>query len=367
VATRAAERADRHLADPADQIVQRQLGRVDLDLGRGVDLAQRARVGERRIETAQLVDQPELLGLRAGPHPALGDGLDLGGGLAAPGGDAADEHLVRGLHHGLHGELLVGGPRLEAGEHGGALAAAHRVGGDAELGERGPRRELAADHADRAGEGVGLGVDLGRAGGDVVAARRGDVAHRHHDRLLGLDLGDRVPDQLGGQRAAAAGVDAQHHRLDAIVGGEHAQGRHQRARRDLLARAEDAVAIAVDDVAERVHQRDVIRGGPRRRHRAEELRQLHHALGVVGLGLDGDAGPRLTEAIAERLEGRDLVDEAGLERARGREQPLVDAGLDRDGRRARAAPRPPSRPWSRSADRGSRPAPPPSPSTAARA
>ena len=66
---------------------------------------------------------------------------------------------------------------------------------------------------------------------DVVAARGGQVAHRHHDRLAGgADGGHFAIDLLGGHAAAARTVDAQHHRGDVLVLARLAQQRGERSR-----------------------------------------------------------------------------------------------------------------------------------------
>ena len=70
--------------------------------------------------------------------------------------------------------------------------------------------ELAAEHADGAGQGRRQRHDPVRRARHVVAAGRRDVAHRHDHRLTGLpDPADLPPDHVGGDRGAARRVDPQ--------------------------------------------------------------------------------------------------------------------------------------------------------------
>jgi hypothetical protein len=210
-------------ARPASRSFRVGSGGIDLERDLAADLGGVAGRVDDGLEVAHRVDEAVLLGGGAGPHAALGERVDLVVGLAAALGDAVDEHLVHVLHHRQdQGPLLVG-PGGHRRPHRGALALGERVGVDADVLEHAAERQLAADDADRAGEGVGLGEDLGRAGRDVIAARGGEVTHRHEDRLLGLERRDGPPDLLGGLGAAATAVHAQHDRGDLVVGGEVVQ------------------------------------------------------------------------------------------------------------------------------------------------
>src|SRR3546814_8664522 len=81
----------------------------------------------------------------------------------------------------------------------------HAIPRDAELVPQAAQHELAAEHADRAGNGAGLGDDRLRGGGDEIAAGPRDVAHRYDDRLAdvagALHLGpDGVGRDIGADR-----------------------------------------------------------------------------------------------------------------------------------------------------------------------
>ena len=52
---------------------------------------------------------------------------------------------------------------------------------------------------------------------NVVAAAAGNIAHRDHQRLLGLDPQRGVENDLAGHRGAARRVDPQHHALHVLV------------------------------------------------------------------------------------------------------------------------------------------------------
>src|SRR3546814_11814749 len=63
---------------------------------------------------------------------------------------------------------------------------------------------LAADHADGAGDGARLGDDAVRGGGDEIAAGGREVAHRDDDRLAeGAGAAHLAPDGVGGDIGAA--------------------------------------------------------------------------------------------------------------------------------------------------------------------
>ena len=87
------------------------------------------------------------------------------------------------------------------------------LGRDADLVEQPVQGQLAADHADRAGQRAGLGEDL--------ACRPSRCNSRRWPRCrpcwrsIGfLERHDFAPDQVAGQRRAAGAVDAQHDGFD---------------------------------------------------------------------------------------------------------------------------------------------------------
>ena len=148
----------------------------------------------------QPVDQASVYGVAARPHPAPGDGVDLGDSPAAALRDLRHEVVVDRVQG--HGQppafLFVEAPA--GGEHQGVLAAGDGSRGEAEPLKQRPHDHLATEHADRPGEGGGQGEDhVGRAG-DVVAAGRRQRAHRDDHRLGLAQQGDLAPDRLRGHR-----------------------------------------------------------------------------------------------------------------------------------------------------------------------
>src|SRR3546814_16278608 len=67
--------------------------------------------------------------------------------------------------------------------HGGAPAGLHAIPVHAQVGPELAQGNLAADHADGAGDGARLGDDAVRGGGDELAAGGRAVAHRDDNRL----------------------------------------------------------------------------------------------------------------------------------------------------------------------------------------
>ena len=152
------------------------------------DAGQRLGLVHRLVEAAELVDQAQLLGLGAGPDPALGD-------LAHPLG----RQLAARRPRGRRSRRRCGpssGRRRRAG-------AGVNCAGRCRRRRRSRRRrsswrtstpnraravaerELAAEDADRAGQGGGLGDDRRGLRRDPVAARGAVGAHGDHHRLAG--------------------------------------------------------------------------------------------------------------------------------------------------------------------------------------
>ena len=133
------------------------------------------------------------------------------------------------------------------GVHQRPLALLDGPGGQAEPLQQLADHELAAEHADRPGQRRRQGDDhVGRAG-DVVAAGRGHVAHRHDHRLAGLaDPAHLAPDHLRRDRRAAGRVDPQHDGARPVVLAGGPQLGADRVAAD-LAPAEPAPGPAGDD------------------------------------------------------------------------------------------------------------------------
>ena len=160
---------------------------------------------QRVAVTAQAVDQAALLGLRAGPDAALGHRVDLLRRAAPRRGHLGDEVGVGVVDAALHqrGETRIErAARVEGtAEPGGGDAA----GVHTELVERLLGRGQQREHADRSGDGGGIGDHLVGRGGHPVAARGRDVAHRHHHRLAGRARELQFAAHQLGTEGAAAG------------------------------------------------------------------------------------------------------------------------------------------------------------------
>ncbi len=139
-----------------------------------------------------------------GPDPAAGQLVHPFAAEVAALGDAVDEVVVDGVEQPVEARQLALVERPAGGEHPRMRAAGDSAGGQARPLEQLAEHCLAAQHADRAGEGRGLGDDdVGRAG-DVVAAGAGQRAHRHDDRLAGVPgQAHLAPDGVRGNRRAA--------------------------------------------------------------------------------------------------------------------------------------------------------------------
>ena len=243
--------------------------------------------------------------LRAGPHGALGHVVDrLRRGLAR-GGRAGDEVLVGVVDVGLHHRQL---PRVgRAPRVAGALqpVGAVAAGAHAQLVQRALGTGQQGQHADRPGDGGFVSQHLVGGQGDPIAARRSDVAHRHHHRLAcGARDFQFAPDQLAAVGAAAGRVDANHQRLDTRV----------------LARLPHQFdgGLAVGDQALDHHHADCI-AAPARIDSGQVgiERDLLVALAV------GAGAAALDEGLAQLLAGLDCVDPA---RRLGQLRPVTAGG-----------------------------------------
>ena len=167
-----------------------------------------------------------------------------------------------------------------------------------------------------AGDGVGLGEDAVAIGGNPVAAGRRIVAHRDDDRLLGLQRDDFPQEHLGGVGAAAGAVDAQDDGLHVVVLAQFAQ-----LGRETVAADVGGVAVAVDDLAFQVEDRDDVvaaalagqargPGGVDIIAHVDLLEGQRHR-GVIAGGRD------LPEVVQDITEVGELVDEVIVERGLG--------------------------------------------------
>ena len=136
--------------------------------------------------------------------------------------DALLQHCAGGVAH-----------RPQRAEFAGQLGGADTVDVHAEPLERPLERREHRENADRTGQRDRARDDAVGVHRDVVAARCRERAHRRHDRLaIGPELGDLATDDLGGERAAAGTVDAQHDGLHVVVETRLAQLRRQRVGAD---------------------------------------------------------------------------------------------------------------------------------------
>uniref|UniRef100_A0A0N4Z2W0 PE-PGRS family protein n=1 Tax=Parastrongyloides trichosuri TaxID=131310 RepID=A0A0N4Z2W0_PARTI len=148
------------------------------------DLGQFAGLGHSLVQTAQLIDQTQAVRLGAGPDAALGDLADPLRRQLAAFGDAVDEVAVDAVHPAREGGALALIEGLRRREGVGVVAADRQTAHvDAEAAQGVGQHELAAEDADRAGQGRGLGHDPVGFRADPIAARRGVGAHGHDHRL----------------------------------------------------------------------------------------------------------------------------------------------------------------------------------------
>src|SRR5215213_6505302 len=175
---------------------------------RGVDDAAHALVGgnlrellrylDGLLHAAELVNEPALLRLRARPHAPLRDRVH---GLyvwkVSPLLHLREELLpVEVVHVALKLLALVGREGLGLAEHAGVLPAHDVLARHAYPVVEAFDDGLVSEDADGARQRQGLRDYLVRARRDVVAARRGEVAHGDDDGLLLLRLLDGLPDEV---------------------------------------------------------------------------------------------------------------------------------------------------------------------------
>ena len=146
--------------------------------------------------------------------------------------DQADEAAIDALDPGLQQPLGLG--RRAAQQIG--LARQGRgpdpVGADAEPLQRAFEARQYAEHADRAGDRRGLGIDDVARGRDPIAARRRHRAHRDDDRKAARLGGEhRAPDPLGGEHRAARRIDPHHQRPAGCRSPARARGCARSSRR----------------------------------------------------------------------------------------------------------------------------------------
>ena len=192
----------------------------------GLEPGQPPGLGHGGVEAAQLVHQAQVPGLQAGPDPAPGDlAHPLHRQLAAV-GHPLDEAVIDPVHPaGVLGPLLRREGLTAAEGPGIVVADGDLAGVDAEPRQRRAQHELAAEHADGAGQGGGIGHDLRRAGGDPVAAGRRIGAHGHHHRLARRPgRPDGGQDLFRGRVRPAGGGDAEDDGLDGLVLHRGAEG-----------------------------------------------------------------------------------------------------------------------------------------------
>jgi len=179
-------------------------------------------------EAAELVHQPDLLGLEPGPYPALRRLVELGVFSLSGGRGLLDEDMIDGLHLLFHFGAELGRERAVVGDHVGVLAAGHAVLVDADLVVESLQVDLAADDADGSGQGGGAGHDVVGGHGDVVAPGRGHVGHGYDDGLFLFEALDLAPDEVGMDGGAAGRVNAEHDGRDGVVLSDAGDGAAQR-------------------------------------------------------------------------------------------------------------------------------------------
>ena len=136
----------------------------------------------RGVEPAERVDEAALARLLAGPDASLRHGVDLLRRGLARLGRLLDEVVVEALHDLLQLLALRRRERRERRVDVGVRARHDRLAVDADLVQRAADGDLAAEDADRSGQRPRLRDDRLRRHGDVVAARRGEIRHRHDER-----------------------------------------------------------------------------------------------------------------------------------------------------------------------------------------
>ena len=164
---------------------------------------------DRVAEGAGTVNQAAFFGLVAGPHPALPNFVDFfrrslarnSGFRCEIGIDVADSGL-----HDFGKTWIEPATRVvcAAQPRGG-----HAAGADGELFHCLFTGRQHREYADGSGHGGRISDDFVSRHRDPVAARCGNVAHRHHDRLAGFtgEL-EFTPDQFGSICAATRRIHA---------------------------------------------------------------------------------------------------------------------------------------------------------------
>ena len=178
-------------------------------------------------------------------------------------------------------------------------------------------QELAAEDADRAGDGAGLSDDLVRRHGDEVAARGGDIPHGDDHRLAGLPGAQGLAvDGVGGDVGAAAAVDPEDDRLDVLVVDRGAEGSRHLGRGQVDRAGERIVLLAApDDVADPVDEGD-------------RLTLLVRTPGALQVGAEVEQLGALADRLADRVVGPvavgQLIDQTCVHGLLAKERPAGD-------------------------------------------
>ncbi len=159
---------------------------------------------------------------------------------------------------------MLRGHRLERRAHRLVGSGRDGVGPDADLAHALREIECLDDDADRPRDRRGVCDDLVTGAGDVVPARRGDLAHQHDHWLAGvvaepLDLA--VDDVRAGDRAARR-VDPHDDGADLRVRFGPVHGLHE-PRHGVFRAAKQTRAVGVDDETTQVDQRHLGSTGAR--------------------------------------------------------------------------------------------------------
>ena len=305
--------ADAALHDAGEELLERRGLALDVaraPVARLAEFGARGSVRDRRLEPAELVDQPAFHGLGTGPHASLGDRVDLLGRAPAPGGDPADEVAVALLDVGLQHLPGFGRKRARQVEGAGHGRGRHAVGMHADLGQRARNGGDQPEDADRTGDAGRIGIDAVGIHADPVAARGGHVAERGHHRLAGgLERDHFAADQLGGEHRAARRVDPQHHRAYVLVVARLAQ-----QGRGGFATHPSGRLAAVDDLALCHHHR----------HLRTRIGRSHRPFGTAQVLQEAD----LAEAALRVLVGLAALGQQVLDLFQ-RAQPVHQLLLDR--------------------------------------
>src|SRR6266853_3064390 len=145
-------------------------GRMHLERWcRVLQTGEASRLRQRRVEAAQLIHQLALQRLRAGPHLAAGEGLNLATNNTPRGGDDVEEHAVRAVDHRLHDLALLRRVWILVALHHRASALSDGLAIDQQLGPEPTGDELSGQHAYRTGQRA-------RPRDDPASGRRDPVA-----------------------------------------------------------------------------------------------------------------------------------------------------------------------------------------------